>query len=304
MKEQPDLPGELEDPEDLAEGLIFVIPYASEDEMGYGVFWAKMIRASSQEDAMEYFMSSLEGGDSWIWGAARDDWGSSPERADEGMWYMTTYDPESEDQDNPESLVYALTPRPEMVKGFDTEEEAKAYALEINANIHGESAVDTHEMMESVSRLLNLVMEQPEGPTEEPVQLSVPGTEPRYLVNRHWEMTTPESIEAGDAEERGTDYTDEEMDLNELESEANSHGPWEPSSSQPHPGMWWQEIEGSHDRAYFEKGEEVRHSLHVSRLDGSQLDGEDLLMVNDIIMGKRRAEDEMEAMGHDPYGYD
>lgn len=113
------------------------------------------------------------------------------------------------------------------------------------------------------------------------------GSAPRYLVNRHWEMVTPESAEHGDFAELGTDYENERMSLDDLRSEAEQLGPWEPSVWPGiSRGMWWTQSEPSHDRAYFEKGEEVRRSLHVTRIDGKPLEGKALQLVHDTIMGK------------------
>lgn len=130
-------------------------------------------------------------------------------------------------------------------------------------------------------------------------QISMPGTEPRYLVGMTYDTWTPEDIEHGDTDDKGWHREYEEMDLYDLQRLAEEHS-WEGSSSHPHPGMWW----SSHgEDADIRTGARTNYGLHVKRLDGQALDQEETEYIDKIVKGEIKAEDEMESMGHDSFGY-
>jgi hypothetical protein len=89
-------------------------------------------------------------------------------------------------------------------------------------------------------------------------------------------------------EERGFRFADEPMSLDDLASEARTMGPFEPSSSEPHEGMWWSEYEAHANRDHFELGIDERDSLHVRRLDGRPMTARELTAVHARVM--RRGE--------------
>jgi len=98
------------------------------------------------------------------------------------------------------------------------------------------------------------------------------------LITTTFSLYTPESIEAGDAEdngwidEEGHDCTPDEYDAEEGKTPVElavefitDKGPVEASSYPTvSPGhTWYTQTEGSRDRDYFEKGEETILSFHL-----------------------------------------
>jgi hypothetical protein len=100
------------------------------------------------------------------------------------------------------------------------------------------------------------------------------GRNPRITIS--FETFTPESVENGDAEERGwvdkdgVSMVPDEYDLDDGKTAVDlaikflkDEGSTEASSSSFHPGVWYVQTEGTRDRDYFEKGEETIQSYHL-----------------------------------------
>lgn len=82
-------------------------------------------------------------------------------------------------------------------------------------------------------------------------------------VNETFEVYTPESIEVGEAEERGFSREKEDFSVEELIDLLEAQG-YTNVSSEPMSSVHdWISSEPSHDRDYFEQGREVSHSLHL-----------------------------------------
>ena len=89
-----------------------------------------------------------------------------------------------------------------------------------------------------------------------------------YLMNKTYDIVTPESAEAGDFADQGFVYEDEEFDsLEELAREILSEGSVEPSD---YPivsnSTWYSTVDSVQDRDYFEEGESKTYAFHPKGL--------------------------------------
>lgn len=92
-----------------------------------------------------------------------------------------------------------------------------------------------------------------------------------FLVSKTYEIISEESAENGDAEERGFEYQDDEMDTEDILKEINEGGFVELSSSwiEDHkesnkPNYTWiKTVDPVYNRDYIEKGLRCYYSLHI-----------------------------------------
>lgn len=92
--------------------------------------------------------------------------------------------------------------------------------------------------------------------------------ENQYTVSVTYELHTEESVEQGEAAERGYEVERENYDLGELERLVRDYGFSEPSSSTLTHPMWFSSTTPREDRAHFEKGESRYFSLHLHEVNG------------------------------------
>ncbi len=105
--------------------------------------------------------------------------------------------------------------------------------------------------------------------------------EPMFLVNKTFEVITPESAEEGDAEERGFEFEDKQMSPESLASEIKNQGYSEWSNSDKTGWITYYDEEGD-----YRTGERINYSLHIKKLDGSELSAEDYAFIDHIMTGK------------------
>jgi len=96
------------------------------------------------------------------------------------------------------------------------------------------------------------------------------GAPHHYIVNKTYEIVTPESAEEGEAEERGFDYEDRRYDtLRDLLEDHDNRESWvEWSSSHVSGSGEWLNSEGEQD---YKTGSYTNHGLHIKRSDGKPL---------------------------------
>ncbi len=109
-----------------------------------------------------------------------------------------------------------------------------------------------------------------------------------YKVGITYETITPESSEEGDFADSGWEKEYEDSSIKDILREKNNYGISEPSSSQPHAGMWWSSVDPSGTRDYYEKDEEKYYGLHLKHLDNSELSEEEIIFFNGLITGKTK----------------
>ena len=107
-----------------------------------------------------------------------------------------------------------------------------------------------------------------------------------YVWATTYEKVTPESVEYGDAEDRGWEYEYEdhkpEKSLADLLNNIPSHSWLEWSDSRP-TGRSWITSEHDQNRAYFEKGEQTSYDLHVKHADGTVLTKQELKFIDSAL---------------------
>lgn len=92
--------------------------------------------------------------------------------------------------------------------------------------------------------------------------------ENQYTVSVTYELHTEESVEQGEAADRGYEVERENYDLGELERLVRDYGFSEPSSSTLAHPMWFSTTSPREDRAHFEQGESRYFSLHLHEVNG------------------------------------
>lgn len=102
--------------------------------------------------------------------------------------------------------------------------------------------------------------------------------EPMFLVNKTYEIVTPESAEQGDAEDRGFVFEDKKMSPEDLASEIRNENYSEWSSSDK---TGW--ITAYDEDGDFRTGERTNYSLHFKKLDGSELTSEDYDFIDHLM---------------------
>jgi hypothetical protein len=109
--------------------------------------------------------------------------------------------------------------------------------------------------------------------------------EPMFLVSKTYEIWDEEAMEAGDTDDKGYEFQDQQMSPAELEKELVSepYGEWSNSTGTG----WINTIDRIYDRDYFEKGVEKKYALHFKKLDGSELEPEDYAFINKLLKGGR-----------------
>lgn len=109
--------------------------------------------------------------------------------------------------------------------------------------------------------------------------------EPMFLVSKTYEVWDEAALEAGETNERGYEFQDEQMSPADLERELVSepYGEWSNSDNTG----WLNTNSRIEDRDYFEKGLEKNYSLHFKKLDGSELDPADYAFINKLLKGGR-----------------
>lgn len=92
--------------------------------------------------------------------------------------------------------------------------------------------------------------------------------EAQYVASITFELFSEESLEQGEAEERGYEVEKETFDRDELERLIREYGFAEPSSSTLSHPMWFSTTTPRQDRAHFEQGESRYFSLHLHEVNG------------------------------------
>lgn len=89
----------------------------------------------------------------------------------------------------------------------------------------------------------------------------------KYTVSVTYEVTTPESAEAGDVEETGFERENEILDQEELKRLIGNYGFAGVSSSHLTGPLWLMTLDPVHDRDFFEKGLEKTYGLHLKAVN-------------------------------------
>lgn len=109
--------------------MYFVVPYKVTDEAD---IWSSprcaLIEADDTEKAVEDFILACvhPHADSTVWGNAAN-WGTRPERLEDGDFYIVGSDPTDPDADLDEPTTIMLSILEDKTQGFETQEEAEDY---------------------------------------------------------------------------------------------------------------------------------------------------------------------------------
>lgn len=90
-----------------------------------------------------------------------------------------------------------------------------------------------------------------------------------FTVSVTFEKVTAESAEHGDADERGYEVEDQDVDYDDLRRMARERNYSEPSSSVMTSPMWFTTPDAEESREYFEDGVSTYYSLHLKAVDGN-----------------------------------
>lgn len=127
-------------------------------------------------------------------------------------------------------------------------------------------------------------------------------TKKKYHMSKTYETWDEDSTEAGETDERGFEYEDNEFDsLWAMAEEIRDAGATEPSDShRPSPHTWYSTVDPEHNRAHFEKGEDTYYSFHPKGI--SQEEAEELFKLVKMPhteFGKLNPEDQEEESEED-----
>jgi hypothetical protein len=86
----------------------------------------------------------------------------------------------------------------------------------------------------------------------------------KYTMNKTYEVWNEEALEAGDTDDKGFEYKDEEFEsLWDMAQEIRSAGATEPSDSDGGPHTWYSTVD---DDVNFRTGERTRYAFHPGNL--------------------------------------
>lgn len=116
--------------------MLTVVPFKVTDEADH---WSSprcaLVEADNNEQAIERFVAACvyPNADSSVWGESAD-WGSRPERLEDGDFYIVGSDPTDPHADIDEPTTIMLSVLDGKVQAFETTDEAEEYRDELHAD--------------------------------------------------------------------------------------------------------------------------------------------------------------------------
>lgn len=110
----------------------------------------------------------------------------------------------------------------------------------------------------------------------------------KFLYSITYQLVTPESAEHGDYEKQGYEVEKQEAELQDILRDAvNNYGIYSTTGTIS-AGISFESLTPDHDRDYFEKGHEKYYTLHITHLDGSDLNyDESSFVANKLSEGRK-----------------